>query len=148
ADVCVEDLGAEADTAHVLAHVLRPRLRPGLSRGEVHAQELSGVAGHGGGSGGGLALGSRGGRGRAHWTITDWGSWGEWDVRPRIVRGRSLPVVCVARNAGLTSKGLRFRCAFHAERSAPEYTRPLSIPTSFVVQMSSAGPPIIAPRSF
>ena len=73
-DLLVQDLGAETDTAHVLAHVLGPRLGPDLPRGQIHAQELAGIAGHGGGSGRGLGRGARGGRGRAHWTITDWGS--------------------------------------------------------------------------
>ena len=44
------------------------------------------------------------------------------------------------RRRGLTSKGLRRRCAFQAERSTPDWTSPFSMPTSLVVQMSLAGP--------
>ena len=75
ADLVVEDLGAEADAAQVLAPVrLAPGLGPGLAGGEVHAEELAGVGvdrrrrGLGGGAGRG--------RGRAH-RATVWGSWGD-----------------------------------------------------------------------
>src|SRR5206468_9525312 len=81
----VEDLGAQTDTAQILAHVLRPGLRPDLSRGEVDAQELARIAGNGCGCRFGLLGGTCGGGERAHWTITWWGSRGDWEGRPRIV---------------------------------------------------------------
>src|SRR5262249_45190052 len=96
-DLLVEDLGPEADSAQIVAHVLSPGLGPDLSRSQVHAQELARVAGHGRGRRRGLLLRSGRGRGGAHWTITWWGSWGEWEARPRFVTGRSARTVRLAR---------------------------------------------------
>src|SRR6185295_3345682 len=118
ADLIVEDLGAEPDAADVLAPILlAPGLGPGLAGRQVHAEELAGVSvdrrrrGLGGGAGRG--------RGRAH-RATVWGSWGDCDGRLRMVWGSSRAVVCRAMNAGLTSNGFFWRCAFQVERSTPE----------------------------
>src|SRR4030095_7509320 len=117
----VENSGAESDAAETVAHLLSsPRLGPHLPRGEVHAEEFPGVARERG-------LGGRRLRGAfccrrwAHLTITDWGSSGECEGRPRTVSGKRRDTVRVARNTGLISKGFARRYAFQAERSAPAY---------------------------
>ncbi len=108
-DFVVEDLGAEADAAEILPHVVgAPRLGPDLARGEIHAQEPARVAAGQRRGGRGLLLLARpavavGSLDR----ITHWGSSGERLGRPRTVWGKRRAVVCVARKAGLTSKGLR-----------------------------------------
>src|SRR5262249_45047001 len=96
-----------------------PGLRPHLPRGKVHAEQLPGIA-----------AGTRrlwrcllrrtvDRRCRAHLTITDWGSSGECDGRPRTMSGNNRDTVFVPRNAGLMSKGFAERCAFQDERPAP-----------------------------
>src|SRR5262249_8073743 len=114
-----------------------------LPGGHVHAQQPAGVAARQLGGGARAWLGR--GQGRAHDTITMWGSSGEREARPSTVSGSSRAVVLAAMNAGLTSKGFARRWSFQPERSAPDWTRPLSMPTSLVVHTSAERPQIIAP---
>ena len=55
--------------------------------------------------------------------------------------------MCVAMKAGLTSKGLRCEMRLPGREVDCVETSPLSMPTSLVVQMSLAGPQMIAPVS-
>src|SRR6185369_10580403 len=145
--LAIEDHRAKAHAAKLLAHSLRtPRLGPALAAGEIDAQE---VAGEGAGSRGrrGLRLGLCR-RGRDCWRHTATGlSPGAFDGRPRMVSGNRRLVVFVAMNAGLISNGFFFKCAFQAPSATPDCTRPFSMPTSFVVQISLDGPRMIAPVS-
>src|SRR5262249_13529663 len=145
-NLVVQNSRTQSDAAETVAHLLgSPGLGPYLPRGEVHAKQFPGIAPRGRRWCGRLLRGAFDCCGWAHFTITDWGSSGECEGRPRTVSGRRRDTVRVARNAGLTSEGFARRCAFQAERSAPAYTRPLSMPTSLVVQMSAAGPQMIPP---
>ena len=64
-----------------------------------------------------------------------------------MVSGSSALVVFDAMKTGLTSNGLRLRCALKRASDTPDCTSPLSMPTSLVVQMSLDGPRMIAPVS-
>src|SRR3989442_1417887 len=66
---------------------------------------------------------------------------------PAMGPGSSALVVFDAMNPGLTSNGLRLRCALKRASDTPDCTSPLSMPTSLVVQMSLDGPRMIAPVS-
>src|SRR5262249_10325905 len=139
----IEDHGAEPDAADLLAHLLRaPRLGPAFLAREVHAQELAGVGARKHGLGLRL-LGRSSDRDGCH-TATGVVP-GAFEGRPSTVSGSNAPVVLAAMNAGLMSKGFRRRWSLKRTSDTPLWTRPLSIPTSFVVQMSLDGPRMIAP---
>src|SRR5262249_28499402 len=97
----VEDSRAQSDAAETVAHLLAPPgLGPYLSGGEVHAKEFPGIAARERRCCGRLLRGAFDCGGWAHFTITDWGSSGECEGRPRTVSGRRRDTVRVARNAG------------------------------------------------
>src|SRR3989442_11779060 len=145
--LAVEDHGAHADAADEFPHRLgTPRLGAADAAREVHTQEVAGVAAGARGRGG-LRRGLRG-CGRGRWSHTATGvSPGAFDGRPRMVSGSSALVVFVAMNAGLTSNGFFFKCAFQRPSETPDCTSPFNIPTSLVVQMSLDGPRMMAPVS-
>src|SRR5207249_327222 len=137
------DHRAEADAADLLAHLLgAPRLRPARALRHVDAQELARVTAGDRRRRSGLFLRSRFRQGRH--TATGL-SPGAFDGRPRTVSGSNVPVVREAMNAGLMSNGFFSRYGFHGPSETPDCTRPFSIPTSLVVQMSLEGPRMIAP---
>src|SRR5262249_35656836 len=145
--LAVEDHRAQADAAELGAHPLgAPRLGPALAACQIDAQQLAGEPAGQRGRGGLRAGLLRCGRGRRSHTATGL-SPGAFDGRPRMVSGSRLPVVFVAINAGLMSNGFFFRCAFQVPRPTPDCTRPFSMPTSLLVQMSLEGPRMIAPVS-
>src|SRR4029077_4291133 len=104
--LAIEDHGAEADPAELLAHVVgAPRLAPALLLREVDAQELARV---GGGARGRRGLRCASGDGCRSHTATGVPA-GAFDGRPSTVWGSSTLVVFDAMNTGLTSKGFRRR---------------------------------------
>src|SRR6185436_18443657 len=146
ARLLVEDARAEADAAELLAHVggAAPRLAPALALGEIDAEDLAGEsAGHRGLRVRGLLRSAR-----HHWSHTATGeSPGAIDGRPRTVSGSRVRVVLEAMNAILTSNGFRLRCSLKRPSGVPACTRPFSMPTSLVVQMSFERPMMMAPVS-
>src|SRR4029453_14346311 len=115
------------------------RLGPARTAREVDAQQVAGEAARARGRRG-LGLRSLG-RGHGCWTHTATGvSPGAFDGRPRMVSGSSALVVLVAMKAGLMSNGFFFKCAFQRPSPTPDWTSPLSMPTSLVVQLSLDGP--------
>src|SRR5262245_50390860 len=145
--LAIEDHGAETDAAEQFAlRFGRPRLGPARAACEIDAQQIAGKAA---GARGrlGLPLGTlRRGRGCGTHTATGV-SPGAFDGRPRMVSGSKALVVLVAMKAGLMSNGFALRCAFQRPSPTPDWTSPLSMPTSLVVQMSLDGPRMIAPTS-
>src|SRR5205814_7819974 len=119
-----------------------PRLAPALALGEVDTEDLAGEPA------GQRRLRLRGllGGARHHWSHTATGeSPGASDGRPRTVSGSSVRVVLDAMNAVLTSNGFFRRCSLKRPSGVPVCTRPLSMPTSLVVQMSFERPMMMAP---
>src|SRR5215831_5541405 len=145
--LAIEDHRAEADAAELGAHPFgAPRLGPARAAREVDAQQVAGEPAGSRGRGGLRSGLLRCGHGR--WSHTATGlSPGAFDGRPRMVSGSRLLVVFVAINAGLMSNGFFFRCAFQVPSATPDCTRPFSMPTSLVVQMSLEGPRMMAPVS-
>src|SRR5262249_44131162 len=145
--LAIEDHRAETDAAEQFALGLGgPRLGPARAAREIDAQQVAGEAARARGRRG-LRLGTLGcGRGCGTHTATGV-SPGAFDGRPRMVSGSKALVVLVAMKAGLMSNAFALRCAFQRPSPTPDWTRPLSMPTSLVVQMSLEGPRMIAPMS-
>src|SRR6185436_8104014 len=145
--LAIEDHRAETDAAEQFA--LRfggPRLGPARAACEIDAQQVAGEAAWTRGRLG-LRLGTlRCGRGCGTHTATGV-SPGALDGRPRMVSGSKALVVLVAMKAGLMSNGFALRCAFQRPSPTPDWTNPLSMPTSLVVQISLEGPRMMAPTS-